>query len=465
MSKDGLRKGILQILLANILNMAFSIGTNFLLPKFLSIDSYSEIKTYQLYITYVAIMHFGYNDGMYLKFGGKNIDEVNNEQLQRNISTLKIFQFVVMICSVSLAIWLHDTALLMAAIAILPQNIIAYFKNFYQAIGEFKRYSRIMNMTTGLTFAINLFLIAFVKTDNYLLYLIGYVALSTVLWLVLEHSLVKVKQIKIFAFCFSWKELKENIASGILLLMGNFSSQLLTSMDRWFVKGLIGSVAFAQYAFAVSMENFLNVVVSPVSVTMFNYFCKHDEREDILKIREMIIAFSTIIVASAFPIKFILEVFLQQYLDSVTVVFLLFSAQIYYIIIKSVYVNLYKARKMQRKYFSKLCIIVIVAFIFNVLCFAVYRKKESFAIGTLLSAIIWFFLCQLDFKELQYSLRHYIYIIVEMVTFIICGICCRSVIGCAIYIAVTILMLLLFMPYSLRSFVRIGKDAFRCYIK
>lgn len=190
-NKKSLKKGMLQILFANILNMMFSIGTNFLLPKFLSIDSYSQIKTYQLYITYVAILHLGYNDGMYLKFGGKNLDEIQHDELQKNISTVVVFQAIVTIGSVWVAFLLKDTALLMAAVAILPQNMIAYFKNFYQAVGEFKKYSRIMNLTTGLTFAINVFLIGIIKTDEYVIYLIAYVILSTILWAMLEYSLYR----------------------------------------------------------------------------------------------------------------------------------------------------------------------------------------------------------------------------------------------------------------------------------
>ena len=445
-NKKSLKKGMLQILFANILNMMFSIGTNFLLPKFLSIDSYSQIKTYQLYITYVAILHLGYNDGMYLKFGGKNLDEIQHDELQKNISTVVVFQAIVTIGSVWVAFLLKDTALLMAAVAILPQNMIAYFKNFYQAVGEFKKYSRIMNLTTGLTFAINVFLIGIIKTDEYVIYLIAYVILSTILWAMLEYSLYKDTKVNLFSFKFSWQELSNNVSAGILLLLGNFSSQLLTGMDRWFVKGLMDTVAFAQYSFAVSMENFLNVAVTPISVTMYNYFCTHDDDEDILNIRELVILFATIIVAAAFPVKFILEIFLNQYIDSAPVIFFLFSAQIFYIVIKGVYVNLYKALKMQKLYFSKLCGIVVVGFVFNVVCYRLYHMKESFAVGTLLSAIVWFFLCQLDFKKLKYSIRHYVYIFVEAGAFLFTGLFFESIIGGILYLAITIILAKCLMP-------------------
>ena len=459
MSKGGLKVGMIQILAANMLNMLFSIGTNFLLPKYLSVGAYAQIKTYQLYISYVAVLHFGYNDGMYLKYGGKKIDEIGNSDLQRNLSTLRVFQTFVMICSVSAALFVNDIALLVAAIAILPQNIIPYYKNFFQAVGEFKRYSHIMNLTTGLTFFVNIFLLFVAKTDNYVLYIVGYLFLTVVLWISLERMFKEQKAISYFKIDFSFKEVVDNISNGILLLLGNFSSILLTSMDRWFTKFLLGSVAFAQYSFAVSMENFLNVAVTPISVTMFNYFCRHDENKDILYIRELVIGFATIIVSVAFPLKFILEIFLEKYIDSVFVIFTLFTAQIFYIIIKSIYVNLYKARKIQNRYFVKLCFIVIIAFAFNVVCYLLYHRKESFAVGTLLSAVVWFFISQFDFKELQYSIRHYIYLFVEVTTFLFCGNCMKSISGGIIYVVVTLIMLKVCMPEAMIKYLMMINDA------
>ena len=66
---------------------------------------------------------------------------------------------------------------------------------------------------------------------------------------------------------------------------------------------------------------------------------------------------------------------------------MLFAAQIFYIVIKSIYVNLYKAQKKQSIYFIKLTAIIVVGFVFNVICYNLYKVKESFAVGTLLSAV------------------------------------------------------------------------------
>lgn len=87
---------------------------------------------------------------------------------------------------------------------------------------------------------------------------------------------------------FSLNELLNNIKGGILLTVGNLSSVVLTSMDRWFVKALMTTLAFAQYSFAVSMENFMNVAVTPVTTTLYNYFCKATDKSQIRKTRNYV---------------------------------------------------------------------------------------------------------------------------------------------------------------------------------
>ena len=49
-----LQKGILAVLIANMVNVFFSLATNFLMPKYLSIESYAGIKEFQLYVSYVG---------------------------------------------------------------------------------------------------------------------------------------------------------------------------------------------------------------------------------------------------------------------------------------------------------------------------------------------------------------------------------------------------------------------------
>ena len=453
-----LKKGLFYVLLANLINLGFNLITNFVLPKQLSVDSYATIKTFQLYVSYVGVFHLGFVDGMYLKYGGKSVNEISHWDLQTNLSTLRIFQIVVTVICVVLAIILKQEVLIFSALSILPLNMANYFKQLYQATGEFSLYGKIMNANTILIFFANMMWIFLFKVDNGLYFLLSNVVVYFAVWIVLELNCKKLlgrrKEGKVFFF----KELVTNIKAGILLTVGNLSSVSLTSMDRWFVKVLMDTFAFAQYSFAVSMENFMNVAVTPVTITLYNYFCKVTEIKNIRKMRNCVMLFAAFIVACAFPARFILEVYLTNYIDSAKVMFILFSAQIFYIIIKSIYVNLYKAKKKQLIYFIKLVAIIAIGFVFNVICYWIYEVKESFAVGTLLSAVCWYFLCLPDFKWLKYTIKEMLYPFIQVFFFLVCGFCFSAVPGLIAYVMETIIISYAFLPEEFRYLCRIVKN-------
>ena len=146
----------MYVLIANFINLGFNLITNFVLPKELSVESYATIKTFQLYVSYAGLFHFGFVDGMYLKYGGKNIKELRREDLGTNLSTLRMFEIVVTIACAIIAIISKQEVLVFFSLSILPLNLANYFKQLYQATGEFSLYGKIMNANTILIFFANM---------------------------------------------------------------------------------------------------------------------------------------------------------------------------------------------------------------------------------------------------------------------------------------------------------------------
>ena len=441
--------------IANMINMLISILTNFVLPKYLSIDTYSYIKTYQLYVGMIGVLHLGYVDGMFLKYGGKEMSDIDMADLNVNVSSFRLFQLILSsVLTVAATIVLKDYVYIAIALVILPLNMAVYFKSLYQAIGEFKKYSRLMNATSIITFFANFALLFVCKTDNYKAYLSAYVIINAFIWIVLEFNFERSCKYHFKTFLFSFMEVIKNIKDGILLMLGNFANSLLTSMDRWFVKGLLSTIDFAQYSFACSMETMVNVAVTPISVTLYNYFCKKPDKEKIVLLRNSLIVVAAILISCAFPAKFILEIYLTKYIESTKVLFCLFGAQLFYIVIKSVYVNLYKAMHLQRKYFFKLVSVIMAGFVLNIICYQIVHSKEAFAIGTLISALIWFILADLDFKEYRVGSKQKIYIFVCLTIFLLCGYYLEATIGFIIYILVLLLTTILLMKRELKYLMR-----------
>lgn len=450
-----LKKGILIIFRANVISLIFNLIANFLLPKYLSVNAYADIKAFQLYITYIGLLHFGYADGMYLNYGGKNKQMIDKNALAIDIKTMRIFQFDMTLIGIFASLFLHNYIWLAFSLSVLPLNMTSYYKLLYQATGEFTKYGSIMNITSIITFVVNMGLLFGAKfTSSGKPYIIVYVILYVVLWLYMEYIIFHSYELKGTKGGFSFQQLYHNVKDGLLLMLGNLSNTFFTGMDRWFVKFLMNTVSFAQYSFAVSVENFLNVAVTPISVTLYNYFCIHSERKEIKRMQSYIVLFSVLLPACAFPAKLILETILKKYMASAVVINLLFAAQTYSAINKCIYVNLYKANRQQRKYFVKLIYALAFGFASNILFWNIRKNMVSFAAATLLSNIFWLILSIADFKETAPSLKEFTFIGIETAAFLFLGNYCNSMIGLLGYLSITVCAAFLLMKECVISAIK-----------
>ena len=438
MEKSRFKNGIIYVFIANAISLFIGLFTGFFLPKLLSIETYANIKLFQLYITYVGILHLGFADGMYLRLGGKKIDELNNKEILTEFKTFKLFQLIVNISALVICIILKKEVLFFCALSILPINISSYIRNLFNAVGLFKKYSRYTNINTIFIFAVNIFLLLIIKTDNYKLYLTAYVIAYIAYWLFIEYEnrkLFGVKKTK-----FEKKYLIEDIKSGFLLMIGNFCNVIFTSRDRLFVKNLLGTIKFAFYSFAVSVENLMTVFITPISTVMYNYLCTHKEKKQILNVKKYILIFAAAVIIVVFPVKFIVNTWITKYEESLSVLFLLFAAQYISIMIRCVHINLYKAEKKQNRYFFIMISIVIFSIISNAIGYIIFKNMIAIAVATLITNTLWFIIGELDFKMYRLNIRDYIYIFVVMIVFLLCACIPNAIIGFVTYFVSTLVL-------------------------
>lgn len=436
---NNLKKGIILVFIANLINLIISLVNGFVLPQYLSVESYADIKTYQLYAGYIGVLVLGYSDGLYLQYGGERISGIGERALSVCRSNLLVFQGLLSVIAIIAASSLHDMVLLITAVSVVPVNIAATYKSIFQATGEFKIYSKILNYTSILNFIGSMILLFVVRTDNALFYIGWMVVVTFVIWALLEYKIQTQYHLKL-QFQIDFYSLSTNIKSGFVLMLGNFSSILMTSIDRWFVKALMTVQDFAYYSFVVSVEHLINIFITPIVTTMYNYICITSDFRKIKRIKNICLLAALFLVASAFPAKFILEVYLTKYLEAKNVLFILFSTEILYMVIKGIYVNVYKARKQQKKYFLQLVIIIVLGCVFNGIGYIAFKSNEAIAMATLLSVVCWYAICSMSIKELLPDWKELLLLVIAIPTFIICGIYLPAIIGCIIYVMVILIM-------------------------
>ncbi len=452
-----LKKGIIVVFIANIINLLVSVIRNFVLPKYLSVDTYADIKMYHLYISYAGLFALGYIDGMYLKYGGIDLDKIDANDFQKNRSTFRIFELMISLVLTAVGFVMKDPIFVAMSLSFFAMNMADYYRCFYQATGEFSAYSKIMNLSSALTLFITLALLFIAKSDNSIFYILGSVFVFYFVWVLLEVRNKQRFRVSCNSF-FSIEELKISIATGIALMLGTLVSTFMTGLDRWFVKFTLTTYDFALYSFAASTVGFLSYAISPISITLYNFFCSNKNEVQLRRIRDIILVFLATIIVLVFPIKFVIEYYLPKYYSAINVVVILFASQLLYGMTRCYYVNLYKAEKRQVEYFKGIIIVTIMGFVLNYVFFLFLKNIEAYALATFSCGGIWLFSCNTKFKKYKLSVNNIIYSVVICGSFIACGVMLKSFIGLVLYAAIFIVASLLFMKDAFIEMIDIAKS-------
>ena len=460
-----MKKGFIQIMIANIITLIIGVLTNFILPKYLSFDSYAIVKTYALYLTYAGFFSLGYNDGMYLKYGGKDLKDINEKDFGKNFLNYFILIIFMTILVLIVGIVFADNVIIAFSFGIFSYNILGYLKSFYQATGEFKLYGNTLNTEKILIFLLNLALIFIFKSDNSYYYIwiqvLCGIIICAYLSLKLNNTLHFLKYAKI-----SINEIKENIKSGFILMLGNFSNGVFTGIDRWFIKIFLTLVDFSKYSFATSMENIINIFTTPITIAMYNYFCKKPKLDEVRIFKNASLMWGALVISLAYPAKFILEKYLTNYKSANDIIFVLFATQMFTIIVKGIYVNIYKSQQRQKKYLIQMFIMILLATILDFIFIKIYKSMILVAIATLITTMVWFLICEFEKNnEIRFNTREYLYIILIISIYIITGYTSNPIIGFVIYIFMLGLLSLLLMRNTTKYLSSIIKETIKNKIK
>ncbi|MDO5852431.1 MAG: polysaccharide biosynthesis C-terminal domain-containing protein, partial [Methanobacteriaceae archaeon] len=186
-----LKKSILKVFSVNLLTMISGIIISFLAPSILSIESYADLKTFTFYLSYTAFLSIGFVDGMYIKYGGIDSKEVNIDEFKMEHTVFLIIEFVFTILLLIFSIILKNDILFLLSLSIIPVAMVGFFNMFYQATGQFDKYSKNMLINTSMNLILNFILVIVLKIKNAQLYCLITIITNTIIMIYLEYVYAK----------------------------------------------------------------------------------------------------------------------------------------------------------------------------------------------------------------------------------------------------------------------------------
>ena len=455
---------LLRVVSSNMLALLVGLVNGFLVPGFLGIDEYALYKTFGLYVGYVGILHFGFVDGIYIKYGGINLGLVPKSQLKAELLFLLALEGSILVLGTIIGLLLGCEIIVFVALSVFPINMLTFFKFLYQATGSFRKYAFVNSMAPVLTLLSTLTIVFAVEDRRAYLFIIASIAINYLIFVFLflgrEGAVRNVRSGKVFG-----RHMLEIFRVGFFVMIGGYSSILFHSSDRWFVKLLLKTEDFAFYSLATSMMAMVMIFIRSAGITLYPLLVRRNNEIALIRVlKKYIIIIAAFAASGYFAFDIVIRLILSDYVPSLEIIAILFSGFPAIAVIDSVFVNMYKAQKDERRYFYKVFAMVCLALALNGLAVLFWKSTSAIAFATTLAYYFWFLYSSKDFKGAETNLRETIYIVAFLVVFFTTTRLCSRWIGFALYLAGVLGITFLIYKKEFLDLIRKFLSAFRARI-
>lgn len=319
----GIIKNISYAVTSNLVNLLVSLFTSLIIPRFIGVESFAFWQLYLFYSLYIGVLHFGWNDGIYLRYGGKKMSELNGILFRDQFISLFIVQLIFAGILVFIAFDLkvnvnRSYVVGMVALNIILTNLRWMLIYIFQATNQIKEYAKVLIIERGIY---GVFLACII--------LFGYKGFKLLLWADAAGKLVSL----LFAlfFCrelifknkgfyqFRFDEIFKNIKVGVKLMIANLASNFTIGVVRLGIERTWDVITFGKISLTISAANLMIVFINSVGIVLFPMLKQletNKQSQVYMLIRSFISPILLLLLLVYFPLKEVLLIWLPKYSDS-----------------------------------------------------------------------------------------------------------------------------------------------------
>jgi O-antigen/teichoic acid export membrane protein len=360
---------------ANVISTAISTLVIAIIPKVIGVAEYGYYQLYVFYASYTGFFHFGWCDGIYLKYGGMEYQDFDrplmssqfwcSTVLEAAISLILVQVVGCLAVPIDKAFVLKLTAL--SIVFVIPKTMLSYL---LQISNRIKEYSLIVILEKLICFIVTILLLV-VGNQSYQLLILADITGKIMAFLLGVYYCKDIVFCKMSRMSVALKEAWNNISIGIKLLVSNVASMLILGIVRMAIENQWSIETFAKVSLAISISNLLMVFINSVGVVMFPIL----KRVSMDKLSEIYCSLRTALMVLLFamlwcyyPMKWILAKWLPNYAESFEYMSILFPMCVYECKM-SMLINTYlKALRKERQLLWVNLITVILSCVLTYIC-------------------------------------------------------------------------------------------------
>lgn len=379
----GIIKNFSYSLSSNLISMIISTLVVLVVPRIIGVEDYGFWQLYLFYSSYIGFLHFGWNDGIYLRYGGDEYENLDKPLFFTQFYSLLFFQAVFAIIVSFISFYFINDGdrmfiLQMIAMEIIVVNSKSMLTFILQATNRIKDYSKVTIFDRLLYVSLIVFLLV-LGVSNYRLLIIADL-LGKMASLFLAMYLAKdIVFRKITDFKNVVDEIIANISTGIKLMFSNIANMLITGVVRFGIEQNWSVAVFGQISLTLSVSNMFLVFINALGMVIYPLL-RRISSTSLAKVysimRDLLMAVVIGMLIFYMPIKLILSQWLPQYAESLNYMALLFPIIIYESKM-SLLINTYMKALRFEKILLKINIVTMVlSFILTYLSTSVFNNLD-----------------------------------------------------------------------------------------
>jgi O-antigen/teichoic acid export membrane protein len=359
---------------SNLISFIVSALVVLIIPKLIGVEEYGYWQLYIFYSSYVGFLHFGWNDGIYLRFGGEEYKNLNKRLFFSQFIQLSATQI-----SIGIFIWFGSTLFVtdlnrdfiikMVSIVTILMNTRYMLFFILQATNRIKEYARLTMLDRIVyIFLVIIFLLFGVRNYKLLIFadLVG--KFISLFFAMLTCKNIVFNKVNIFYLTIS--ETIENINVGIKLMFANIASMLIIGVVRFGIESTWDVATFGKVSLTLSISNMMMIFINAVGIIMFPILRRtnQDKLASVYSnMRDFLMVLLLGILLMYYPIKSVITSWLPQYADSLLYMALVFPMFLYEgkmaLLINTYLKTLRKEKVMLRINLISMCISIVMTVI------------------------------------------------------------------------------------------------------
>jgi O-antigen/teichoic acid export membrane protein len=337
-SIHSLIKNFLYVFISNLVSLIISLLVLLVIPKFIGVESYGYWQLYVFYTTLIGFLHFGFNDGLYLRLGGEKYSDLNGSLYFSLFYILLISQLIIASVVFLILFFISispekEYVILMTALCMIVVNVRYMLLFLLQATNRIKAYS-LITISDRLVYLLIVFFLVFFREQSFKFYIwadfIGK-TISLILAFISCKELM-FRNFNEFYYRNALKEFIVNIRVGIKLMLSNVAGKLVVGNVRFGIEAVWSVVIFGKISLMLSVTSFLMIFINSISLVLFPYLRRVDPEKlssIYLFFRGSLSIFFIFVLLFYYPIYMVLEFWLPAYKDIFPYLYIVFPIVVF----------------------------------------------------------------------------------------------------------------------------------------